>query len=376
VLQPRGDAPAGRDVLSRGFRIDPEAAVPAVRPALVLNPNAAANRSDPVGRAALRSAFGRIGETAETRSPSELAALCERWSAEGVDVVAVCGGDGTLAAVVRALAAAWPPGQLPLLLPLHGGTMGVVAHAVHAPTPLAAVAALAQQLASGTPLPSRAIPTLNVGGRTAFTFGTGLFRALTERYLRSGRRGMRGVYRSAARSVASALLGGLADGFRPWRGEVLVDGVPADDWTLRGLFASSVPHGGALRGLGGWPSRPGEFRHVRVHVGVAEALARAPWFAAGVPGALPPGHGGPVACLSLSSPGGFDYVVDGELERSAGAMDIVAGPDLRVVDLGRSGSGWWPWTRWRTEVPTRTFRVERWADPGGHGRTRQRRERT
>lgn len=309
---------------------------PATRAALVINPRALRNLRHPTEREALHRGFERIGEVVETPDPAELYELFARWRREGVNLIGISGGDGSFHAAVQTICAVWEGATLPRLLPLHGGTLGVVARAVHARGPLESVRLLREDLARGDALTEVTLATLSVGDRIAFNVGLGLFCTISTRFIEGRSRGPAAVYALIARSIASALVGGqmAKDGFRPWRGTVDVDGVEVDPQTMYGMYASSVADMWALRGFRDIPVSGAQFRHMRVHVGVPETLARVPLFALGVPGAIPTGHAGGATRISLSSPYPFSFISDGELYPHHGRLDLTPGPAFQVVCPG------------------------------------------
>lgn len=301
--------------------------------ALVINPRALRNLRNPTEREALHRGFERVGEVVETSEPSDLLPLFTRWRNEGVSVIAISGGDGSFHAAVQAICAVWPSRSLPSLVPLHGGTLGVVARAVRARPALEAVRRLRDDLSHGRPLVQVPLRSLAVGSRIGFNFGIGLFCTVSTRFIEGRSRGPAAVWGVAASAIASALVGGgmARDGFQPWPGTVAVDGRQVDPNTMYGLYASSVADMWKLRGFRNIPAADDQFRHMRVQVGVTETLMRVPAFALGLPGALPASHHGGVSRVSITHEGIFEYISDGELYTADKTLEVGVGPTFQVV---------------------------------------------
>lgn len=303
------------------------------RAALVINPRALRNLRNPTEREALHRGFERVGEVVETSEASDLLPLFTRWRSEGVGLIAISGGDGSFHAAVQAICEVWPAHALPRLVPLHGGTIGVVARAVGARPALEAVRRLRDDLIQGRELADVPLASLAVGSRIGFNFGIGLFCTISTRFIEGRNRGPAAVWRVAASSIGSALLGrGMAqDGFQSWRGTIAMDGQQVNPDNMYGLYASSVADMWKLRGFRNIRKLDHQFRHMRVQVGVAETLLRVPLFALGVPGAIPAADQGGVSRISLTHEGIFDYISDGELYTGEGSLEVGVGPTFRVV---------------------------------------------
>jgi diacylglycerol kinase family enzyme len=305
----------------------------APRAALVINPRALRNLRNPTEREALHRGFERVGEVVETSEPGDLLPLFTRWRNEGVGLIAISGGDGSFHAAVQAICAVWPTSALPRLVPLHGGTLGVVARAVGARPALEAVRRLRDDLTRGRPLVEVPLSSLAVGPRIGFNFGIGLFCTVSTRFIEGRSRGPAAVWGVATQAIASAMVGGgmAREGFQPWRGTVAVDGRQVDPATMYGLYASSVADMWKLRGFRNIPAGPDQFRHMRVQVGVAETVLRFPLFALGLPGAMRASDHGGLSRISLTHEGIFDYISDGELYTGDGSLEVGMGPTFRVV---------------------------------------------
>src|SRR5262249_42763849 len=124
----------------------------------------------------------------ESRDEGDLARIARRFRRDGIEVLAISGGDGTAGAVLSAFRDVYGSTPWPDVALLRGGTMNTVANGLGVPrrAPHELLAALADAHEGGeTDRTPRA--TMDVGGRLGFLFGTGVFASfLTEYYARGG----------------------------------------------------------------------------------------------------------------------------------------------------------------------------------------------
>jgi hypothetical protein len=100
----------------------------APRIGIISNPRSSSHRA---GSAGLAEAAARLPHAAP-ESREALGAALARFSADGVEIVAVHGGDGTLREVLSALPGAWT-GPMPAIAPLPAGRTNLAAHTLGYP---------------------------------------------------------------------------------------------------------------------------------------------------------------------------------------------------------------------------------------------------
>ena len=279
--------------------------------ALLINPRAGRNAADPVARAALKRSFARFGPCVETDHPTEVDALVRGWYAEGIRWIVVCGGDGTLQSLAGALVRAWPGRTLPDLSLLHGGTTGLVAHAIGAG--------------------EARVQTLDIGGRICFNLGIGLVSDVSEAYVAT--QTTTGPVRFAASLALSALFGGqLAQrSMGGWRGGVQLDDGPVRNGHILGLYASALDRGG-LGPVRAFDQPERDARALRVLV--ADLTPRAAALGV-VPLLLGVGVSGLAVSvarrLRLVPDGPSRFMADGEQYPFDAPLSVGAGPTLTFV---------------------------------------------
>lgn len=163
----------------------------AIRLGVVVNPRSRYLKQNPdaVGRLRTQLAGGARGVLAESHDLDGVDAIAAGFRDEGVDAVAIVGGDGTAGVMARAVVDAYADAPPPPFALLRGGTMNTVANALGVPRgrPERQLAALLARTADGALPPAALRPTLEVEGRLGFLFGTGVFYTFLEQYYRAGR---------------------------------------------------------------------------------------------------------------------------------------------------------------------------------------------
>jgi hypothetical protein len=191
-------------------------------------------------------AFSEVGETALVDRESDLTDTFRRWSHEGLDLVAISGGDGTVQ------------------LLFHGGGAGVVSKGAGNPDPHKAATSLRAALDNRTPLTAQRFRTLRVDGRVAFSFGIGAFRRICAFYHTYRRPGTLAHVRLAARFAGSVVVGGglARSTLDPTLTSVRIGDDTYSPSHFTGLYASSLERLWILRAYEQIPCPAGGFRVV------------------------------------------------------------------------------------------------------------------
>ena len=97
---------------------------------VVVNPYARANqrRKDRLER--LQHIVGTDGIVAQTNGLREIDDVAREFLDRSIEILAVCGGDGTIFRTVTAFRRTWGDRELPMLLPLRAGTINVIASSI------------------------------------------------------------------------------------------------------------------------------------------------------------------------------------------------------------------------------------------------------
>jgi len=153
---------------------------------IITNPNSKLNKKMPARGRLLGYIVGQFGNLEITNSVEDIGRVAQLFKDQGIETLAINGGDGTISRTLTAFIRAYGAKPLPEVLILRGGTINMLADNLGirgSPEEI-----LVRMLESQSGLRSRSIKplsTLSVGGQYGFLFGNGLIsRFLTEFYKR------------------------------------------------------------------------------------------------------------------------------------------------------------------------------------------------
>lgn len=323
-----------------------------MRIGVVVNPSSRDNRRHPERAATLQAILGDRGHVLAAPTLDPLDGFLQRAFEQRIDVLGICGGDGTQhVALTRALPI-WGNEPLPRILPLRGGTMNTVSSSVgvrrRAPETLLKsflVRAARGRIRSATRTAAR------IGPHVGFLFGVGAVHGFLAEYYRDGDPNALTAGRTLWRAAAGALsqrfsaperlsrrIGAAEAAARvaaPFRGSVQFREGPG--WEQRDYLAIT---GGTIEdmGLGFRPfaqarANPGAFQLLGIH-GTPPALAAAlPRIWRGKPLGIRAAYDTLTshAVITPAEPVPFGYMVDGDLYHHDGPLTIATGPSVRFV---------------------------------------------
>jgi diacylglycerol kinase (ATP) len=333
------------------------------RVAVLASPRARTFRREPSALGELRATSQALGATfAACDDAATTKAALEAAREAGVGLIAVAGGDGTLGHVLAEAVAVYGEGGTPEAVPplglLRGGTMNTVANGLGVPrgAPVARLRLLAGLMAnwhsgghaglSGrwgpgagpTPPEVRERPSLKIGDRLGFLFGTGVFERFLSAYYAKGH-GSPTVATAAltiGHLAASTLVGGAYARDLGARHRLTLE-VDDNLWPERDFLtvaAGTVPE----VGLGFKP-----FHHADDFTGAFHLIgvtAPAPSVVLDLPRVwlgrdLRPtcGRGVVARHATLTPPRGtpLAYMVDGDCFTTDGPLTVAVGPTARFV---------------------------------------------
>ena len=95
---------------------------------VIVNPHARGNRRDPAGRVErMARVVGGLGVVRATPSLEAITGVVREFRERGIDILAICGGDGSDHCTLTAVDQVYGAAPWPLLLPLRAGTINYVA---------------------------------------------------------------------------------------------------------------------------------------------------------------------------------------------------------------------------------------------------------
>ncbi|MDB4962836.1 MAG: diacylglycerol kinase [Myxococcales bacterium] len=335
----------GHNVISAGATDHVRRRAAAPRIGLIINVRARANQHHPDRLRVLARMIGRHDQLATTRSIEELEQACAQLASDRPEIVAICGGDGTLHQTLTALIRSYGDRPLPAIAILRGGAMNIVATSLgihgHPVDHLRALVELKRRggLAS-LPASSRfAHPLLQIGDRYGFMFGAGVIHDFLEAYYATGRPSPLTAARLLLRAAASTLVGGPLSKqlCQPVHAHVVTDGRvwPRDQFAA--LCAATIEQ----IGLGFRPfyrcrEDAERFSVLGIDTSPLGLLRELPRVRAGKPM-----HPSKVideiareVTIASADHRALGYMIDGDLYACDGALTILRGPVLELVRLG------------------------------------------
>lgn len=303
--------------------------------ALIVNPNCKTNRRDPGRVERLRRQLGDEGfffATADTAEVIDAASVCHR---EGVDVIGINGGDGSLHLTLTEIIRAYGDHPLPRIAFLRGGTQNTVANACHVTGPAERMLGyLLRSRRQGAPLVEIERDIIRVGDEYGFIFGNGFVYQFLAEYYARGEPSRRNALATLAVGCGSVAVGGEVAQrmFRRFRGRVLVEGVawPADDYT--GIVASTIEQVGlGFRPFVRCEERPFSFHLLGITAGAVGFALELPqiWLGRPLNGAKILDAVCAQVVFEADEP--LRYIVDGDTHEGEHRLELGLGPRLRLV---------------------------------------------
>lgn len=313
---------------------------PVNRIGLVFNPGSFRNARNPDAANEIIAAFSEIGETTLIGDPGALTNTLRRWRQEGLDLLVISGGDGTVQRLVDEMLGIWEGDIPPRLLLLHGGTAGVVARETESVEPIIALSILREAYLEKRPLPTERLPTLKVGSRTTLSFGLGAFRNVSSEYITYGGQVALSHLYLGARLAGSYLAGGsfARRAFQPCPWVIRIDDAQFEADHFVGLYASALRRLPVFKPLQEMECPEEGFKVVGV-----EALDRRTAAKVIRPLLQRRSEGYPEQIMLCGAhrlevtagEGKIPYMADGEYYSEAGSLTVTAGPQVEVVRLDR-----------------------------------------
>jgi len=304
---------------------------------VVVNPRAGRNRRVTNRTGRLGDVLGAHGWVRETNSLSHLAAVAVECRDRAVDVLGVCGGDGTMARTLSALVRAYGSHTLPRIVPLRGGTMNTIARAMGCPAwqPERMLAEIVANYRSGQPLDATEHQLIEVNGNDyGFMVGAGTPVEFLRVYYGLPRQGAAPAARLLFALTASVLRGGrlARQLFTPMAATLRCDGerVPFDDYTV--VYASTIED----IGLGFRPTyrareRPGYVHVFAGPVGPSEFVRCLPAIKLGRPTHSPNVYDDLARAIAVEFRDPTFYMIDGDIMEPTARLSVEPGPVVRVI---------------------------------------------
>jgi diacylglycerol kinase family enzyme len=213
---------------------------------VVVNPKARANRTEGGERARrLTEVVGDAGLVRVTESVDAIRDVAREFRERGVDILAICGGDGSYHCTLTQFHDVYGDAPLPKLLPLRAGTINYIADAIggYGGRPEAVVARVLREQRRGRTLVTVERDVLRVnGGDLGFLLSFGTAVNYLRAYYALDKQGPFQAARLLTRLILSALFGthSARTVFQAVEADIEADGDPVPFRQFTFFFAATV----------------------------------------------------------------------------------------------------------------------------------------
>ena len=305
---------------------------------VVVNPHAGGNRRQRDRAAGFAQAVGDDGLVRQTGSLEEMEAVAHEFLKRQVEIVAICGGDGsffrTLSAIVRTYGSERP---LPQFLPLRAGSMNTIARSVgcrHG-SPERVLAHTVADHRAGRPFETTERHLVEVNHEHfGFMVGVGAVVNFLRLYYGGSARGRW----AAARLFALVVASGLID-VNPARGvlqtveaDVLCDGERVPHRRFNLIYASSITDIGLGFHATYLATRKRDFFHLLAgRPRATQLIGRLRRLRCGWPLELDEWYDNLARHVTVEFPRPTQYMIDGDVFGAVAALDVRTGPRLTII---------------------------------------------
>jgi diacylglycerol kinase family enzyme len=308
---------------------------------LIINVQAHGNQHAPDQPHLLADLIGKHDRVATTRSLEELQEACRKLAWDRPDIVAICGGDGTLHQTLTALVQAYASEPLPKIAILRGGAMNIVAESLGIrgePVELLRKLLDLKRRRAAPVLESFEHGLLHVNDRYGFMFGAGVIHDFLKAYYATGKPSAVTAARLLVRAAASTLVGGDLSKqlYRPLHARVVADGMRWPRVRFVAVCAATIEQiGFGFRPFYRCGERADGFAVLGIdttHLGLLRELPR---IKAGKPirRSKVSDDVAHEVTLTPMDPDQLGYTIDGDLYSSDRTLTITRGPTLDIVRL-------------------------------------------
>lgn len=311
---------------------------------VIANGRARFHAKNPKSVDEIRAALGDHGYVFETREVGDLVGAAQRFKDDGVDLIAISGGDGTTSVTLGKLLEIYPTGELPPIVLLTSGTMNTVARSMGTARgrPARLTKALVEQRQAGKDFEIVERTLMRVEGRLCFLFGCGVLVRFLEAYYRdgAGQPTPLTAVRTLSRLLGSTLVGGSTARRMVERIDVDIT-VDSEVWPRTSYTA--IAAGTVMEiGLGFRPfyralEKKGTFHLLGIHLSPGRFALQLPNIYRAQPIRSDGVRDGLASSAILTTPEGrLAYMADGDIYEVEGPLRLEAGPSVRFALLRTS----------------------------------------
>lgn len=304
---------------------------------VIVNPHAKKNKKRPEIAAKLQKIFGPAADVRLSETLEAVDAAAREALAGGVEVLGICGGDGTIHHTLSRFAKIYGDQPLPRLLLLGGGTMNMVCHSVGVLGPSDGIAHRFKA-ASENPRLMQSVrrETLRVDDRLCFIFGLGLVSNFLNAYYEGGTTGpvkaawvvQKGVRSVIQRTEFAQKL------FAPWAGRLTVDGVQVPYSRYTACLIQTIEN----LGIGFKPmyrafEKPGHFHVIGTQMNPVRLVNHLTYIFKGRPWNHPDTFDAVARRVEVTPEVSTLYTMDGDMYTSDRPFTVEIGPAVEIIKV-------------------------------------------
>ena len=304
---------------------------------VVINPHAGQNRRERDRLQRFSDVVGSDGVVRETGSLDAMEQLAQELRQHRIDVLAVCGGDGSFFRALSAMVRTYGTEPLPKFLPLRAGSMNTIARSVgcrHG-SPERVLAHAVADYRAGRPFELTERQLIEVDGQHyGFMIGAGAIVNFLQVYYRAPKGGPWTAAKLVTRFLTSAAVGSaLARGIlQHVEADVDCDGERVPHRRFNLIYASSITD----IGLGFHVSylgtrKRGYFHLLAGRLNATQIVPRLRALRRGWPLDVPTLYDNLAQQVRVEFARATHYMIDGDVFGAAMHLDLRAGPRLTII---------------------------------------------
>lgn len=301
---------------------------------MIFNPNAQKGKLKKKCFRELTQLMKGVGELIVTERIEDLDRVITGLREKEVDVLGLCGGDGTFSLTLSKYFSLVGTESLPRMLFLRGGTMNaILSHFNCRTAPKKTLRMLVEKKEQGDPWETVRVDMIRVNDHYGFTTGIMMPANLVAAYHEGGEVGLNKAIRVTARLIASAMVEGefSQEMFSAKSVNLWIDGKEAPQDAFNVILASTINYVGlGFRPFHQAGKKPGYFhflatdeRPSRLVGKIGNLLRSEPLLGVNILDEL-------AQSVRVKSPEPLNVLVDGEFFE-AGTVEIAVGPQIEII---------------------------------------------
>jgi diacylglycerol kinase family enzyme len=302
---------------------------------IIFNPFAGNNKKKAVQRRSqLEKILGNRGVIYETTNMADLDRAAHEFHEANIEILGICGGDGTNHRVLTAFYKIYTDRELPLIGLLRGGTMNLLETSLGMKgNPENRLKKLVQVADSGKyPVISHTL--LCVNGKFGYIFGNGVIANFLHEYYQNGTPSLGQAVATFARTFWSAITGGncIARVFKPIQAHVQVNDCMLPGTNFSALMAATEKECGfGFKPFYRAREEQGKFHFLALNMQPQDVLQHLAKFRAGKKVTSDSMYEVVTDKVMIETFEPYHYTIDGEMLNSTKTIALSAGPVVKLI---------------------------------------------